>query len=72
MTVLTNSTRPRLDSGSERLLRWAMRLVERLGPYWRSFLITAPIWVVTNLVVEIGHSTGSTPTLGTAGRRTFD
>ena len=72
MTELTSSARPQLDSRSERLLRWAMRLVERLGPYWTSLIITTPVWVVTNIVVEIGNSTGSTLTLGTAGRRTFD
>jgi len=72
MTELTSSARPRLDRRSERLLRWAMRLVERLGPYWTSLIITTPIWVMTNVVVKIGNSTGSTPPLGTAGQRTFD
>jgi hypothetical protein len=72
MKEIPSSARPQLDSRSERLLRWAMRLVERLGPYWTSLIITTPVWVVTNIVVEIGNSTGSTLTLGTAGRRNFD
>jgi PAS domain S-box-containing protein len=33
-----------------------MRLVERFGPYWTSLIITSPVWVVTNVVVEIGYA----------------
>ena len=72
MTELTSSARPRLDSRREHRLRWAMRLVERLGLYWTLLIIATPVWAVTNLVVKTGNSTGSVPTTGMAGRRTFD
>ena len=56
MTKLTSSARPRLDSRSERLLRWVMRLVDRFGPNWTSLIIASPVWVATNVVVEIGYA----------------
>jgi len=56
MIDLNRSDEPRLDSRSERLLRRIMRLIERVGPYWTSLIITTPVWLVTNIVVEIGYS----------------
>ncbi len=51
----TGSTTTRPARRSERLLRWIMRLIDRYGPYWTSLIITSPVWVVTNIVVEIGY-----------------
>jgi len=55
MTDLIRSDTPFLDSRSERLLRWVMRLIEQVGPYWTSAIITTPVWVVTNVAVEVGY-----------------
>lgn len=55
MTDPIRSDAPLLDSRSERLLRWVMRLIEQVGPYWTSFIITTPVWLVTNVAVEVGY-----------------
>jgi len=54
MTVQT-STNPRPGGRSERLLRWIMRLIDRVGPHGTAALITSLVWVITNIVVEIGY-----------------
>ena len=55
MTDPIRTDAPLLDSRSERLLRWVMRLIEQVGPYWTSFIITTPVWLVTNVAVDVGY-----------------
>ena len=41
---------------SEWFLRYMVRLIDRIGVHWTAALVTAPVWVATNIVVEIGYS----------------
>jgi PAS domain S-box-containing protein len=55
MTDSASSSSPRATRRSERALRWVMRLIERYGTFWTSAIITSPVWVITNIVVEVGY-----------------